>query len=711
LLPPKKIPNGFYIKDYSLLSQEGLAMMCLETIEWKNDGRKQFDLSNRDRWELLSTYKCDPRLEFEQLQSILDRPAPQPKPSKQVTRGFDPGSISTSRHWGEEALLSDLRPAFEFVMMMEECGMSPMMRHDSTPKAVQWIISHTPLWGIEISIRCHNKKEVDKFFDCIFVETLEESDTKLVYDWLVTRLNDSIKRMRTNQSTEDYSDSAWTEFNISLEILSRILSRISDESSIELLNTIIRYRSDASDRKIVQISNIIHSFWKRIFERISNFEILNSLESLLKISLPGNQTYNANSLEPFIYINWKKDFLLPEGFDRHGWNLEIARLISNVSQGCDISREYSLLRLLVLLQIDALTSEEQCNLASALWSKLDDTGLPLLKSIVLRKSALLHFPEPIAGNTVNRLKTYITSIEIPLLSLDTNKIHIISDYLDELINCGSHQLLHSHCFVKDRIYWEVDEIHLFLSKILSSINIPSIFESEDDFGMYNLNNILEKIVEILTLFILPNWQYLSDEIKKLTIDLLSLVRKAKYSLCQVSLCDLLISQDKSENYLQDFTDKLYSNNPDTIKDACNATCNWFVYYNSGLAIVEPSFELIDHIISLFVSRRLSGLNYYTAVVLRLLATMPDLFDTNRLSRLISGVRYLLDETNLASQKNINANSIPTSEYRWYRGQIYRIARELDLIYSIRFPDLYPPILSEWKEASSQEIWSEIRSIW
>jgi SIR2-like domain len=693
-----------YIIDYSLLSQEGLAMMCLETIEWKNDWRKKFDLSNRDRWELLSIYKCDPRLEFEQLQNLFDRPAPQPKPSKQVTRRFDPGSISTSRHWGREAIsLSDLRPAFEFVMMMEECGMSPMMRHDSTPKAVQWIIPHTPLWGIEILIRCHNEKEVDKFFDCIFVETLEESDIRLIYDWLITRLNDAIKRMRSNQSTGDYSDSAWTQFNISLEILSRILSRLSDESSIELLNLIIRYRSDASDKQIVQTSNTIQSFWKRIFGRVSSIEVVNSVESLLKISLPGGQTYNANSFEPFIHINWKENFILPEGFDRSGWNLEISRLISNVSHGCDISREYSLLRLLVLLQIDALNSEEQSNLASALWSRLDATGLPLLKSICLRKSALLHFPELI--------KTYTISTEIPPISLDTSKVHVISDYLDELINCSSHQLLQSYCFIKDRIYWEVDEIHLILSKIFLSINIPCIFESERDLGIFNLDDVLKKIVKIVTLFILPRWQYLSDDTKEMTIGLLSLASKTKYSPCQISLCDLFISQDRGEHYLPDLTDKLYSNNPEIVEDACNAIYTWFVYHNSGLAIIEPSFELIDNMISLFVSRRLSGLNGSIACILNLLVTMPALLDKSRLNRLILGVRYILNETNLASQKDIDAHSISISEYRWYRGQVYRIARELDLIYSIRFPDLYPPILSEWKEASSQEIWSEIRSIW
>ncbi len=702
-----------YIIDYSLLSQEGLAMMCLETIEWENDWRKQLNLSNRDRWELLSIYKCNPRLEFEQLQSLFDRPAPQSKPSKQKTIGFDPGSFSTLFCGRGEAIsLSDLRPAFEFVMMMEECCMSPMMRHDSTPKAVQWIIPYTPLWGIEMLIRCHNEKEVNKFFDCIFVETLEESGITLIYDWLITRLTDSIKRMRTNQSTEDYSDSAWTQFNISLEVLSRILSRISNKSSIELLNIIIKYRSNASDRQMVQISNTIRLFWGRVFERISKLEIINSIESLLKISLPDGQTYNANSLEPFIHINWKKDFILPEGFDRSGWDLEISRLISNVSHGCDISREYSLLRLLVLLQIDALKPDEQSNLASALWSKLDGNGLPLLKSICLRKSHLLHFPELIVGNTAKLIKTYITSTEIPPLSLDTSKINVISNYLDELINCSSHQLLHSHCFVKDRIYWEVDEIHLLLSKILLSLNISLIFESERDLEMFDLDDILKRIVKFVTLFVLPRWQHLSDNTKSLTIDLLSIVRQAEYySPCQISICYLFTSQDRSETYLQDLSDKLYSNNPDTIKDACNAIYNWFIYYNSGLEIIEPSFELIDSIISLFVGRRWSGLNHYIVVILSLIATIPDLLDENRLNRLISGVRYILDETNLGDREEISSFTIPSSEYRWYRGQVYRIAYELDLIYSIRFPDLYPLILSEWKEASSQEIWSEIRSIW
>lgn len=441
-----------YIIDYSLLSQEGIAMMILGIIEQSNNWEKAFDRSNEDRWDTLSNYKCNLMTELANLQKICEGELPQPKPFKEVREGFDPGYIFTSYHTGTKTTLSELRPGFELLIMMEEIGMSPVMQKSSTPKSVQWIEPYYPLWAIEILMRCQNETEIKEYFDSVSVETLEASNIKILHDWLISRLHNSIERMKSNRYSANYRDDAWVSFNISLEILSRILSRISDEKSIQLFNTIILYLSDSQDRQSVQISSTIESFWRRAFERNSNIDTLHSVKSLLKIVLPNAQSYIANSIEPFVHIQWKNNFLLPEEFDRSGWSIDISKLIVNVHHGDNIAREYSLLRLLKLIEINALSILEQKSLASALWSKLDPlTGLP---SHCLQKSILLRFPEPEEnkGTVINLLKQYIISCEI-------------EDALDLFLNSSLPQLLRPVCILQNRIIWSPDELHIILDKI------------------------------------------------------------------------------------------------------------------------------------------------------------------------------------------------------------------------------------------------------
>lgn len=166
-----------------------------------------------------------------------------------------------------------------------------------------------------------------------------------------------------------------------------------------------------------------------------------------------------------------------------------------------------------------------------------------------------------------------------------------------------------------------------------------------------------------------------------------------------------------DRLLADLTDKIYRSNSDDIEDATWGIYTWVVYYSSGIDVPEPPRELIDATISLFVTRREPGFNYYIKLILSLITAIPDLLDINQLSQLVSGVKYILYETILDKRDKIDKNIIPAKKCRSYRTQAYEIAHQLDLIYSIRFPESSPPIIDKWKENSVNEIWPEIKSLW
>jgi SIR2-like domain len=715
-----------YVVDYSLLSQEGVAMMMVETIEQSNNYEKFYerllDRDNQDRWDTLQRYKCNPRIELERLQNICQGDLPQPKPRKEVKESFDPGYFHTSCRSTEDYItLSDLRPGFELLMMREEIGISPIMFKSSIPKAVQWIECYYPLWAIEVLMRCQNEEGIKEYFDHIAIENLETSNIESIYNWLLSRMDNSMKRMKANKYSENYQDQAWISFGTSLEVLSRMLSRIQDEQVTQIFKIIIGCISDYQDRQLVQIRSTIRSFWQRFFERLSNIDILNIMKDLLEIPLPSYHIFNEGNhtyLEPFIKIKWKNNFLLPERFDRSSWDIEISKLITNVSHADDITREYSLLRLSELISINALDEQEQKNLASALWSKLDEiTGLPLIGSHCLKKSDLLYFPELEAnkGKAVDLIRQHILSTEFPSLSFNSQITGKIISNLDLLINASSHLLVQSDCITKHGIVWTRVDLNALANKIFQfAINSIEVLDLKEDYTSLfdnNLRKIQSRIVSFLTLLILPSWKNLDDNSKEIVLSLSSNIIKSWGSQSQTLISLVQIEDLDKERLSRELKNKIYSSSLDLIEEGVKGIYNWLIYYNSSIEVPEPPRELIDSTISLFVSRRHPGFALYLELILSLITAIPDLLDTNQLAQILSGVEYILAETTLTKRGKRDKYIITNQKCRLYRGLAYDIAYQLDLIYSIKFPDFYPSIITQWKENSINEIWPEIKSLW
>ena len=112
-----------YANEYYHLSQEGWAMKFLQEIERQiKFNQNKFENSHiySDRWEELEKYRCNPNTEIEFLEQIVNRPPPKPRPDKEEKRGFLPGRISRTFHSSSPNFLSDIRPAFESLRILEE---------------------------------------------------------------------------------------------------------------------------------------------------------------------------------------------------------------------------------------------------------------------------------------------------------------------------------------------------------------------------------------------------------------------------------------------------------------------------------------------------------------------------------------------------------------------------------------------------------------
>jgi hypothetical protein len=369
---------------------------------------------------------------------------------------------------------------------------------------------------------------------------------------------------------------------------------------------------------------------------------------------------------------------------------------------------------LKLTSINALYEKEQNDLASALWSRLDDTtGFPLLSHHCLRKSVLLYFSEPDMnqGRAVDLIKKHILSSDLP--SPSSNHEEIISD-LELLLDASSYLLLQSGCVVKSRIIWTKSELNFLTDKVLQfTINGMEILKSQNRsiFAGDSLGTIRSQIVAFLTLLVLPSWKNLDDANKKIVLSLPQEIIQS-WGLQNQILIDLMQQGDTEKKRLsEELKNSIYSSSLDLIENGARGIYDWFIYYNSSIEIPKPPCELIESVISLFVSRRYPGLDLYIKLILSLITAIPDLLNIGQLSQLLSGVEYILAETNLSKREKTDRYIIPNQKCRLYRGLAYEIAYQLDVIYSVRFPDHVPSIIAQWKKDSLNEIWPEIRSLW
>jgi hypothetical protein len=83
--------------DLPCLSREGWAMLLLQGLKhyrwWAREGSKP---DYRGRWEQLTQYRCDPRIELEVLEAKLEQPVPQVRQPAVMLPGFQPGSYTQS---------------------------------------------------------------------------------------------------------------------------------------------------------------------------------------------------------------------------------------------------------------------------------------------------------------------------------------------------------------------------------------------------------------------------------------------------------------------------------------------------------------------------------------------------------------------------------------------------------------------------------------
>jgi hypothetical protein len=727
-----------YSTDYSLLSQEGWIMFLLEMIqrrELDSLGREQ----NRDRWEKLELYRCNPKTEIENLAVIVDRPSPKAKPAKEVKQGFYPGKVDISYNFTSSLSLSDIRPAFEFLRTFEEGGLPVKcgivnLYSDAVISSAKWILPYAPLWALSSMIRTHNKKKIEQYqFDRVFVATLSQKDVQHLSSIFLTSLTQIWSYLSGNGQQRNLDTSVLSsQLEIFSELLSRFcfrLSSIQREQFFSLALNLCR-----SSKISYAVNNAATNLLSGVLHNTSQKEILQKIPELLLVGIfIDNQAkthrYQEDIIEPFQDIKWEDNTHLSSGFDRSSWSLPIKILIEIVKSGNSISRGSAAFRLSKLCEIDGLTSEEKELFAEALWSRIDpNTGLP--SETKFYNFAFLNLPEINVGQAKENFRQYLLSQEFPSVSSSssmpndeqgwTNNSAAISFIRDWLY--GSSSFIRDDETQQNLCNWTSDEVKLLLKNIITSWDTHkevTIKLINSEFLAQHFDDYLFYLKELLTKVILPNIVEPENDIKKSIQQLLSELKQLNKETSSVLPGTLFIEYENYDTVTQELRLSLNSTEQDKIAGSVRGIYYWVLY--SIRTPISPPSNLFHEVVNRVFTRRQPGLDLVMSCLSAILKDLPQTFIEShfiesQLKDTCIALQYLEKDTELPNQverDRLDGTNmiIPVSDRPRYRKLAAEIAYRLYQLY-LQMPEkAMPDILTNWKEICQNDPLPEVRKAW
>jgi hypothetical protein len=728
-----------YAIDYTLLSEEGWTMVLLKIIKDNKWGaEKDFVAQYRDRWEKLRSYRCDPWPDIETLESIVDRPRPIPKPEREITKGFDPGRVSPTYHFFSGLNITDIRPAFAFLRMLEEGGSSVrcgMVISEAVINSAKWIELFAPLWSISAMIRAGKEKEIKKWFDRIFVATLTQDEVDRLNQLFIASFTQSTQDLINNPQKISLDAASFSQRQVTLlsELLSRLCFRFSAVQLTQLFQLALNMYRQPIFRNYHSLHDCVNTLFQRLLYAMPQSEVLQRIPQLLSLPIPTEGEFEVQEpqlwAEPFAYIKWLENSKLDTGVDRSAWSAPIAHFIRVVESGTAEARGRAVLRLAKLHEIEGLTSEENEAFARALWSRIDpDTGLP--SDTGLMNFSFLILPETDRGRAKENFRKYLLSTDFPRMvrrstTTDGKQFERVgigpstNRFIREWL-AGTLSLLPQNEKKEQKfVDWTPNEVIQLLQKVAAWWDDEKGELREDDVSSIfsvsgKLREQFSSLVELMALVILPRLRDVDTKTKNLARRVLSEMEQSGFDVQPALPMVLFIDPASYDEVTQKLRIGLISLERKEVRAAISGLCNWLAQ-SFKQYIPAPPADLLNDLVNKVVARRQPGLDVAVGQLSMLIKRLPELLNGSQIEALCVALEYLAKETELPSKLERETISdlstiIAISDRPEYRALAAELAHQLFIYFTSRNKEV-PSILVKWREICQNDPLPEVRRVW
>jgi hypothetical protein len=403
----------------------------LYAVESSLDFRRRSTLLNEfwERWEELKAWDCSPWTHKEYFDEVLSAPPPKPQKDRQEVRGFDPGEVTVSLHFGGDQIDRYL-PGFACIRLYEQAGI-PMrlpvlnITGDELKNACRWVAPFIGFWSPALLIRAGKLDDLTKgdFLNRSQVAVMDPALAKRLYIWCRQILERELASLTGLIAMGSAQESA-------LEVLPVVLSRLALKvDASELRRTfplVLHLHRQPGVRSHIRLHKSCEPWFQRLFEAADTELLLEWLPLLIRAPL------FDEAVQPAI----PEDHARPDPM-RHfpswrDWKEQITRndLIAKVNNATDWllrraasesgeARRRAIDRLINIYHTKLMTTDQDWQLGELLWSQRTAANLPDRPGFAV--FGFLHLPAPASVDVPSMVKNYILSLPSKgAVSGDTN---------------------------------------------------------------------------------------------------------------------------------------------------------------------------------------------------------------------------------------------------------------------------------------------------
>ena len=696
----KSVPEQLVI---SLASQETLILKLLDASDfseaWTKGNVEEYQDSTQrtylDKLESLKQYKCDPQAELRFFESTLNQQFVR-KPEVTRKEEFDLGRYTQNFRLSQPA---EILVAFNFLRFCEDSGLPFRvsgigLSKETAGGALTRILGFSPFWAMATLFRIGDGKVVDQVFSRSFMSEMTTSTVdELAYRYL-SALEQSIDDISHGDVLRD-NNIGTVIAKVIPEVLSRMCSKCSLETKNKLVNFLLYVYKSENRRKYVGIRNLTERLLNSIpvkqrFELIPtllDFPILDELTPIEELEYVN--PFRLLKIDRESVAKLKRPSISSDKLDGH---------FESACTGNADARKWSLHTLGELYDLGCLNDGQSSRYADALWSQVDEFGLPT--GTDYRKAYFYELPHPNGIRPFAQIKRYIRTQEFPIqkntkgtgIQLNGLNIPICQDIIRS--SQYSEWTYEDSLVVLDRLvdWWDADKAYL------RKVEAPGPFGTIRDEFEARFTCLVNVGVEILK----PGYKF-NEKKAQLRRVLDELSDNCIPALRLESAC-IDLFPDSSKNTIQKVESGLASEKHESVIDSLRAVLiiatknTTKLYQNEFLKVLNTLGQMIRF-------QKGPSLSSVIKTIAILVSSHPWTF-CGEFERLT-----LVGLDNIRRSTVISAVSQEVSELLTIRQHAASFAYKLYMMY-IKHETTLPKVVHDWRSVcASEREFAEIRNQW
>jgi hypothetical protein len=730
------------IDDYMSLSQEGWTMMVSHLLGSGELGLSQGTMPmQRDRWEKLSAFKCNPTEDLNRTARTLSEGRPMALPSWEEQVEFDPGHRMKTPRYDHDSEFEKCLPAFQFLRLLDDGGLPVrLVKFDlwrsCAVNAAKWIASLEPEMAISYMIRNSNCSDLVQWCNRVRVATMEQGLVEKLYGRLSSALRKVIGSL--NRQPGNFSilaDNLESRLLVLLlELQSRFCFRLSNEQKAAVFELAV----EVYELPLFTGNHHLHDCVKSLLERalfaMDREEILCRMPRLLSLPVPGESRFSVSLPqlwgEPFESARLESFGVIEAGLDLSAWKEPIHKLFQLAADGSTDARTRALVRLERLDKMRALDEDQRKEFAEVLWSHTNpQTQFPSNTSF--EPWCFLLLPEPEPGKVKALFKNHILKAKFPRFITKQAPEEVLANLneakgspnrntpITEILRATLRIDLYDHECSERLVDWTPEEILIILRRSAAwwHVNRPDLKDPEiaSPFAAGDeLRAELSKLVPLFADVILPRLRQAPQTERGMALRVLQEMEEEGFCVTSCAPATLFVDPTQYDAVVRRLRLGLNSSDEEEIVHSIEGFFVWFLYCHNG-ALPAPPQDLFQELIAMVSSRRQPGLELAMQKLLFIIRRMPERFTEDMVSSLCVGLEYLKNETELPRDmdKEFRTGSrptIPVEKRPDCRKDAAGLAHALYKHLSQENVEI-PQILLEWREASQSDPLPEVRWAW